>query len=80
MYKHRAIRAETEKVAYLAAVTNKLENPVEQVKNSLEGMVTSIEREEMDLQDVSMILRSQVEELSLVSANLRSLNNSIFRV
>ena len=80
VYKHRAIRAETEKVAYLAAVTNKLENPVEQVKNSLEGMVTSIEREEMDLQDVSMILRSQVEELSLVSANLRSLNNSIFRV
>lgn len=80
VYKHRALKAEAEKYAYLSAVTNKLENPVELVRTSLEGMVTSIERDEMDLQDVSIILRSHVEELSRVSANLRDLNNSIFRV
>jgi len=80
IYKHRALKAEAEKLAYLSAVTNKLENPVEQVRNSLEGLVTSLERDELDLQDVSVILRSQVDELSRVSANLRELNNSIFRV
>ena len=80
IYKHRAIKAETEKLAYLSAVTNKLENPVEQVRTSLEGMVTSIERDEMDLLDVSVILHTQVDELSRVTANLRELNNSIFRV
>ncbi|HDQ08457.1 MAG TPA: response regulator [Methanoculleus sp.] len=80
IYKHRAIKAETEKLAYISAVTNKLENPVEQVRTSLEGMVTSIERDEMDLLDVSVILHTQVDELSRVTANLRELNNSIFRV
>jgi CheY-like chemotaxis protein len=80
LYKHRAVMAEEARVACLSAVTSKLENPVEQVKSSLQGLVRSIEKGEIDLDDVDVILRAQVDELSRVRTDLRELNNTIFRV
>ena len=79
IYKHRAILAEESRVACLSAVTTKLENPVEQVKNSLEGLVSSIQKGEMDLDDVEIILQAQADELDRVGTDLRELNDTIFR-
>ena len=79
LYKHRAVVAEEARVAYLSAVTTKLENPVEQVKASLEGLVASIRKGEVDLDDVDIILQAQVDELNRVRKDLRELNDTIFR-
>lgn len=79
IYKHRAILAEESRVACLSAVTTKLENPVEQVKNSLNGLVSSIQKGEMDLDDVEIILQTQADELDRVGTDLRELNDTIFR-
>lgn len=80
IYKHRAVVAEEARVACLSAVTTKLENPVLQVKDSLEGLVASIQKGEMDLDDVEIILQAQADDLRRVSKDLRELNDTIFRV
>ena len=79
LYKHLAIVAEEARVACLSAVTTKLENPVEQVKASLEGLTSGIQRGTMDLDDVEVILQAQVDELDRVRTDLRELNDTIFR-
>ena len=79
IYKHRAFLAEEARVACLSAVTSKLENPVEQVMASLNGLVSSIQKGTMDLDDIEIILHSQVDELERVRADLRELNDTIFR-
>lgn len=79
IYKHRAFVAEEARVACLSAVSTKLENPVEQVKSSLNGLVSSIQKGEMDLDDVEIILQAQADELGQVAKDLRELNDTIFR-
>jgi len=79
IYKHRAFVAEEARVACLSAVSTKLENPVEQVKNSLNGLISSIQKGEMDLDDVEVILQAQADELGQVGKDLRELNDTIFR-
>ena len=46
---------------------------------SLNGLVSSIQKGTMDLDDVEIILHSQVDELERVRADLRELNDTIFR-
>jgi len=79
IYKHRAFVAEEARVACLSAVSTKLENPVEQVKNSLNGLISSIQKGKMDLDDVEVILQAQADELGQVGKDLRELNDTIFR-
>ncbi|GAB7014680.1 response regulator [Methanogenium cariaci] len=79
IYKHRAFVAEEARVACLSAVTNKLENPVEQVRASLKGLTSGIQKGIMDLDDVEVILQAHVDELERVRADLRELNDTMFR-